>query len=775
MHEFIGQIIDDRFEVLHKIGEGGMATVYLCHDRENNKKVALKVVTVQSADGGFSRRRFRREFMLTKRVDHPNVISLHHFGAIDDNTFYTAMDYIKGKDLMTHLDDEGYLHEEEIQSIALKLARALAALHTEDVIHRDLKPANIMIVDGKEPIIMDFGLARALDMTRMTETGTILGTPLYMAPEQTQGEATDHRADIYQFGAILFEMLAGEPPFTGKTIAELLNNILELQAPLVSSRAPSLSRRWNGIVNRCLQKDPQYRYENAERLIEDLEKVLDPIEEELLPTRKQSSEEEQEPSEGGAKTQKRRKYNRFPSALACAVFAGIFIVALVFFIPKNKAILYAHTNLQVESSLTTIALSWQSREPYPSVVQVLKPISLEVKAGIEPTRNHVVHLEGLEEDTSYGFKIIYPENRSSLLKKAKTKSFKVKIVKAIEKENGLTLTWRISPPTEEIELKTIPTSVISAKASCTSTGLAQSTLTGSYWQLEDLVLVANFDKATKRNCSLRTVLLEELPHVVSTLQTQDRKEFLEELAQTSANSPAFFVNRLTDSSDEELARRLKVQQLGKLLIRWKTLHKRLFTHWNRACQLSPLVLGSKMLPLEKRQHFDNSLNTMMALHAFYTYSLGFTPPLAYAHRGQFAIAKKSLGEPDEKIELLRRNKNNLLYLGIHLVIGREAERRWQKDFDINNIDRFDRAELNFDFNGFDNACMHISINSLKVQLLGHRKIVPTGRIPFQRIPIDAFREGKNTVLFQYEALASSHMDAQIDLLACTLHLYEKAQ
>ena len=775
MNEMTGQIIDDRFEILHKIGEGGMATVYLCHDRETKQKVALKVVTVQSADGGFSRRRFRREFLLTKRVNHANVISLHHFGSIDENTFYTAMDYIEGKDLMNHLEDEGYLAEADIQSLALKLARALAALHGEDVIHRDLKPANIMIVDGKEPIIMDFGLARALDMTRMTETGTILGTPLYMAPEQTQGEATDHRADIYQFGAIVFEMLTGQPPFTGKTIAELLNNILERQAPLVSSIAPSLSRRWDHIIDRCLQKAPQLRYENADELIKELERVLDPIEEELLPTRKQTYKEEQKPSSRGTQTKKRLKTNRFSPALAYAVVAGVFIVALAFLIPQNKAKSYSHNNLQMDSSLTTIALCWQSKEPYPTVVQILKPISLKVRAGNEPTRNHVVHLEGLEENTSYGFKIIYPENRSSLLKKAKTKAFKVKIVNAIEKENGLTLMWRISPPAKEIKLKTRPTSVTAEKASYTSTGFGQSTLTGPYWQLANLELVATYGQSTVRNCSLDTVLLEELQKVVSTMQRQDRKEFLEELAQTSANSPAVFVNRLTASSNEELARKRKLQQLDKLIAKWKKVHKRLFTHWTRACEISALVLGSRMLPLETRRQFDNSLNTMMALHAFYTYECGFAPPFSYAHRGQFSFLREPQGKPHKKIEILSRDKNNLLCLGIHLVIGREAERRWQKEFDINDIERFDRAELNFDFNGFDNGSLMIFINSLKLQLLGHRKIVRSGCIPFQRIPIDALCEGKNTIMFQYKALASSHMDAQIELLACTLHLHEKAR
>ena len=773
MHEFIGQIIDDRFEVLHKIGEGGMATVYLCHDRENNKKVALKVVTVQSADGGFSRRRFKREFMLTKRVDHPNVISLHHFGAIDDNTFYTAMDYIKGKDLMTHLDDEGYLPEEEIQSIALKLARALAALHAEDVIHRDLKPANIMIVDGKEPIIMDFGLARALDMTRMTETGTILGTPLYMAPEQTQGKATDHRADIYQFGAIVFEMLTGQPPFTGKTIAELLTNIMERRAPLVSSRAPSLSLRWDHIVERCLQKDPELRYENAQGLIKDLEKVLDPIEEELLPTRKQSVDDKEGHSPRGAKTKKRTKANRLFPALAIALLLGVFIIAFSLLMPKKQAKSFSHNNLQVESSLTTLTLRWQSTEPYPTVIQIINPISMKVRDGNKPTRNHVVHLEGLQENTSYGYKIIYPKNRSSLLKKAKTKTFKVKIQKAVEMKKGLTVIWQVSPPAEEISLKTTP-SVVSAKVSHTATGLIQSTLTGPYWQLEELGLVATYGKTTVRSCSLKTVLFEDLQKVVSTMQTQDRKEFLEELAQTSANSPAVFVNRLTNSSNEAVARERKLQQLNKLIARWKTRHKRLFTHWTRACELSPLILGTRILPLQSSQLFDRSLNTMMALHAFYTYECGFAP-FTFPQRGHFAFHREPLGEPDKKIVLLQREKDSLLYLGIHLVIGREAERRWQKVIDINNVERFDRAELSFAFNGFDNACMSIFINSLKMQLLGHRKIAPNGRIPYQRVPIDALREGKNTISFKFEALASSHMDAQIELLACTLHLYEKVR
>ena len=766
----LNQIIDERFEVLHKIGEGGMASVYLCNDRETNKNVALKIVTIQSGDKGFTKRRFKREFSLTKRVNHPNIISIHHFGSIDDTSLYTVMDYISGKDLYVLLEDEGQLSEKLTQKMALKLAGALAALHDADVIHRDLKPANIMIVDGTEPIIMDFGLARAMDLTRMTETGTILGTPIYMAPEQTQGEAVDNRSDIYQLGVIIFEMLTGRTPFGGRTIAELLTNILETEAPLVSTVNPTLSPRWDGLIARCLEKDPEERFQSARELIEELEKVFSPLGKELGPTKRH--DKGNEPSPRGDETKTRKYKESSYNGLAIGFLFIFLVIGLYFFFSKSRQHSYTHENLEVDSSLTGITIRWQSKEAYPTAIKLLSPEVRLVKENEAETTDHFLEIKDLKEGTSYTFRIVYPGQRSSLLKRATTKRFRVDVLSGKEEGKSLQIICRVSPPLEEIEVRPVGGGVTSSKPTVNSKGLVKTTLTGPYWNLNELELIASYDAKTIKRSSLRDPLLREMETHCRSLRELDRNSLLEEVALTSAHSPAAFVRKLSNESNESLPDDKK-RRLDELLTTWKRDQKRLFVSWTRACELSQLILGTKILSLDHRLEFDNSLNTMMALSTFYVYETGRETPFPLANRGQFAFTARPMELKCFEIPLLKREAKNLLRLGINLVTSSKAKKKWQKDFTITDLQKYDRAEFAFGYSSFDNACMVVNINSVKLQLLSHRQIEPKGLVPFQRIPIEALLEGLNKLELSHEALASSHMDAQIDVLSCNLRLYEK--
>src|SRR5438445_5652478 len=208
----------ERYSIERELGHGGMATVYLAEDLKHRRSVALKVLSPDLA-ASLGTDRFLREIDIAARLTHPHILPLHDSGEADGLLYY-VMPYVEGESLRDRLSREQQLPIEDAVSIACEVASALSYAHSHDVIHRDVKPENILL-SGGEAIVADFGIAGALDAaggSKLTRTGVVLGTPAYMSPEQAAGEqALDGRCDVYGLGCVLYEMLTGEPPFTGPT------------------------------------------------------------------------------------------------------------------------------------------------------------------------------------------------------------------------------------------------------------------------------------------------------------------------------------------------------------------------------------------------------------------------------------------------------------------------------------------------------------------------------------------------------------------------------
>jgi len=207
-----------RYSIERELGRGGMATVYLAQDLKHRRPVAIKVLAPELA-AALGRERFLREIETAARLSHPHILPLHDSGEADGLLYY-VMPYVAGESLRDRLNREKQLPIEDAVTIAGAVANALSYAHSHDVVHRDVKPENILLSDG-EAIVADFGIAGAIDAAgggKFTRTGIVLGTPAYMSPEQGAGErALDGRSDVYSLGCVLYEMLAGEPPFTGPT------------------------------------------------------------------------------------------------------------------------------------------------------------------------------------------------------------------------------------------------------------------------------------------------------------------------------------------------------------------------------------------------------------------------------------------------------------------------------------------------------------------------------------------------------------------------------
>src|SRR6266851_5801687 len=212
-----------RYHVESLLGSGGMGKVYKARDRELDRTVAIKVLRPDLMTDPMALQRFKHELLLASSISHPNILRIHDLGEYNAVKFI-SMAYVDGGDLTQALRKEGRLPLERVLNIMKQLAAALAAAHGVNVVHRDLKPQNILLGSGDHVYVTDFGIAKTLesDRTSVTRTGAVLGTPLYMSPEQVEGKPVDHRSDLYTFGLILYEMLTGVLPFSGDTTFQLM-------------------------------------------------------------------------------------------------------------------------------------------------------------------------------------------------------------------------------------------------------------------------------------------------------------------------------------------------------------------------------------------------------------------------------------------------------------------------------------------------------------------------------------------------------------------------
>jgi eukaryotic-like serine/threonine-protein kinase len=264
-----GAVFAGRYEILGVLGQGGMGAVYRARDRELDRVIALKVIRPELATDSGILQRFKQELILARNITHKNVVRIYDLGEADGIRFIT-MEYVDGEDLRSLLRRHGKFSSPEATGIIEQICRALDAAHAEGVIHRDLKPQNIMRDKHGRMVVMDFGLARSLGETGLTQTGAIVGTLEYMSPEQALGTQVDQRSDIFSVGLIFFELLTGKAPYEADTaIASLMKRTREDARP-VSDVDRSVPQSLSAIVSRCLEREPANRYHSVVELLQQL-------------------------------------------------------------------------------------------------------------------------------------------------------------------------------------------------------------------------------------------------------------------------------------------------------------------------------------------------------------------------------------------------------------------------------------------------------------------------------------------------------------------------
>jgi tRNA A-37 threonylcarbamoyl transferase component Bud32 len=268
-----GDVIADRYRVVESIGRGAMGTVYRAEHVQISKVMAIKLLHRELQQNPENVMRFHREAESASRLNHPNTVHVFDFGRTKSGSLYIVMEYVDGDDLAKVLDKDGPMPFGRVAYLCAQIAGSVEDAHAAGIVHRDLKPENIVVTEGRDgetAKVLDFGLAKLFEGTveaQVTSSGTIVGTPYYMSPEQIQGQELDGRSDVYAIGAIMYECIVGKPPFEAPNPVGVLSKHLSEEPPRPSARSPlSVPTEADEIILRCLEKDPDRRFQTAEEV-----------------------------------------------------------------------------------------------------------------------------------------------------------------------------------------------------------------------------------------------------------------------------------------------------------------------------------------------------------------------------------------------------------------------------------------------------------------------------------------------------------------------------
>lgn len=269
-----GQKINDRYEIIRVIGEGGMANVYLANDTILNRKVAVKVLRGDLANDEKFVRRFQREALSASSLNHPNIVEMYDVGE-DDGNFYIVMEYVDGKNLKQLIKRRTKLSLTEVVDIMKQLTDGISHAHDSFIIHRDIKPQNMLILDNGLVKITDFGIAVALNSTQLTQTNSVMGSVHYLPPEQAAGKGATFKSDIYSLGIMMYELITGKLPFRGENAVEIALKQMKEPIPSIREDNNEIPQAVENIVLKACAKNPKNRYDTAREMYNDLCTCLD--------------------------------------------------------------------------------------------------------------------------------------------------------------------------------------------------------------------------------------------------------------------------------------------------------------------------------------------------------------------------------------------------------------------------------------------------------------------------------------------------------------------
>src|SRR5690349_6629213 len=270
----VGEVLADRYELEELVGTGGMSSVFRAHDRLLDRKVALKILHQQYSGDGEYVERFRREARAVASLSHPNIVTVIDRGDHEGRQFI-VFEYIHGENLKRLIQRRGPAPVATALELTIQIAHGLSFAHQQGLVHRDVKPQNVLLNGDGQAKVTDFGIARSLDVQHgMTQTGTVLGTSDYIAPEQAQGQRVDEHTDIYSLGVVLYELLTSEVPYPGENFVAVAMRHINEPPPSIRDKRPDVSPRLEAAVQRAMAKDPADRFQTMADFCRELEANL---------------------------------------------------------------------------------------------------------------------------------------------------------------------------------------------------------------------------------------------------------------------------------------------------------------------------------------------------------------------------------------------------------------------------------------------------------------------------------------------------------------------
>ena len=370
-----GQKINDRYQIIRTIGEGGMANVYLAYDTILNRNVAVKILRGDLAHDEKFVRRFKREAISASSLNHPNIVEMYDVGE-DNGDNFIVMEYIDGRTLKSLVKKRGSLTLPEVIDIMLQLTSAIACAHESYIIHRDIKPQNVMILDDGRVKITDFGIAIASNAADLTQTNSVMGSVHYLPPEQANGEGATVKSDVYSLGILMYELLTGSVPFKGDNAVEIALKQLKEAIPSVREYNSEIPQSIENIILKACAKNPKNRYDSVKEMHEDLKTALsrerndelkvsymypehDMDETKIMPdlSRSKKNEEVEKELQKIEKTDKKMNIALWITGGLCAIFAFLvclFVLILPYFDNMKEVQVPDVTGLPVEEAETEL-------------------------------------------------------------------------------------------------------------------------------------------------------------------------------------------------------------------------------------------------------------------------------------------------------------------------------------------------------------------------------------------------------------------------------------
>ena len=413
-----GQKINDRYEIIKTIGEGGMANVYLANDTILDRKVAIKVLRGDLSNDEKFIRRFKREALSVSNLSHPNIVEVYDVGEEDGN-YYIVMEYIEGKTLKQLLQKRGALTLNEVIDIMTQLTDGLAHAHEAYIIHRDIKPQNIMIEDNGLVKITDFGIAMALNSTQLTQTNSVMGSVHYLPPEQANGKGSTVKSDIYSLGILMYELLTGSVPFKGDTAVEIALKHMKEKIPSIRKQNPTIPQSVENIVLKATAKNPKNRYDNVRDMYKDLQtalqrdnekrlvyeypendleetKVIPQVTKEIKQVIDKPTAKEEDNDDDSVLKEKDEK-NKLPIILAVVLLGTLIVLAGVYLLITSKDVKEVKVpnvvGLTTEEAIKKIkekGLEYTTKSEESTTVEEGKVIRTEPKAGSTRTKKSTI-------------------------------------------------------------------------------------------------------------------------------------------------------------------------------------------------------------------------------------------------------------------------------------------------------------------------------------------------------------------------------------------------